>query len=127
MAKKEKSLMRQLIDERGIKDVAGIQALVKELTARLIQECMDAELEDDLGSGTDPKGDLHDQRHQKFQPPIAQGYEDEKRVCQRRRAVQAAISDHNAGYGKLDDADQRLGQILMHLMIFFGDRVNVTL
>ena len=29
MAKK-KSLMRQLIDERGIKDVAGVQALVKE-------------------------------------------------------------------------------------------------
>jgi transposase-like protein len=48
MAKKEKSLMRQLIDERGIKDVAGVQALVKELTADLIQECMDAELESDL-------------------------------------------------------------------------------
>ena len=165
MAKKEKSLMRQMIDERGIKDVAGVQALVKELTAGLIHECMDAELEDDLGyskydyrnketnnsrngtykktvsssqgdielevprdrngeyepqivkkhqmdisaiedkiiflysqgtstrdiektmremygidhvqiSGTDSKGDLHDQRHRKFQPPIAQGYED---------------------------------------------------
>ncbi len=49
MARKEKSLMRQLIDERGIKDVAGVQALVKELTADLIQECMDAELESDLG------------------------------------------------------------------------------
>ena len=49
MAKKEKSLMRQMIEERGIKDVAGVQALVKELTAGLIQECMDAELEDDLG------------------------------------------------------------------------------
>jgi transposase-like protein len=49
MAKKEKSLMRQLIDERGIKDVAGVQALVKKLTADLIQECMDAELESDLG------------------------------------------------------------------------------
>jgi len=44
MAKKEKSLMRQLIEERGIKDVAGVQALVKELTAGLIQECMDAEM-----------------------------------------------------------------------------------
>ena len=42
MAKKEKSLMRQLIDEREIKDVAGGQALVKELTAGLIEECMDA-------------------------------------------------------------------------------------
>lgn len=49
MAKKEKSLLRQLIDERGIKDVAGVQDLVKELTAGLIQECMDAELEDELG------------------------------------------------------------------------------
>lgn len=38
MAKKEKSLLRQLIDERGIKDVAGVQDLVKELTAGLIQE-----------------------------------------------------------------------------------------
>jgi transposase-like protein len=49
MAKREKSLMRQLIDERGIKDVAGVQDLVKELTAGLIQECMDAELEEELG------------------------------------------------------------------------------
>lgn len=48
MAKKKKSLIRQLIDERGIKDVAGVQALVKELAADLIQECMDAELESDL-------------------------------------------------------------------------------
>ena len=60
-------------------------------------------------SGTDPKGDLNDQRHRKFKPPIAQGHKDEKRVCQRRRSAQAAISDHHAGYGKLDDADQRLG------------------
>lgn len=49
MAKKEKSLLRQLIEERGIKDVAGVKDLVKELTAGLIQECMDAELEDELG------------------------------------------------------------------------------
>ena len=49
MARKEKSLMRQLIEERRIKDVAGVQELVKELTANLIQECMDAELEDELG------------------------------------------------------------------------------
>lgn len=44
MAKREKSLMRQLIEERGIKDIAGVQALVKELTAGFIQEAMDAEL-----------------------------------------------------------------------------------
>lgn len=37
MAKKEKSLLRQLIDERGIKDIAGVQDLVKELTSGLIQ------------------------------------------------------------------------------------------
>ena len=49
MAKKEKSLMRQLIEERGIKDMDGVHALVKELTAGLIQECMDAELEEELG------------------------------------------------------------------------------
>jgi putative transposase len=49
MAKKEKSLLRQLIDERGIKDIAGVQDLVKELTSGLIQEVMDAELEDELG------------------------------------------------------------------------------
>jgi transposase-like protein len=41
--------MRQLIEERGVKDVAGVQALVKELTAGLIQEIMDAELDDELG------------------------------------------------------------------------------
>lgn len=49
MGKKEKSLLRQLIDERGIKDIAGVQDLVKELTAGLIQEAMDAELEEELG------------------------------------------------------------------------------
>ena len=49
MAKKEKSLMRQLIDERGIKDLAGVQTMVKELTAGMIQEIMDAELDDELG------------------------------------------------------------------------------
>ena len=49
MAKKEKSLMRQLIEERGIRDIDGVHALVKELTAGLIQECMDAELEEELG------------------------------------------------------------------------------
>jgi len=49
MAKKEKSLMRQLIEERGIKDIVGVQALVKELTAGLIQEAMDAELDEELG------------------------------------------------------------------------------
>lgn len=49
MAKKEKNLMRQLIEERGIKDIAGVQELVKELTAGLIQEAMDAELEEELG------------------------------------------------------------------------------
>jgi putative transposase len=40
--------MRQLIEERGIKDVVGVQALVKELIAEMIQECVDAELEGDL-------------------------------------------------------------------------------
>jgi len=49
MPKKEKSLMRQLIEDRGVKDIAGVQSLVKELTAGMIQEIMDAELNDELG------------------------------------------------------------------------------
>ena len=47
--KREKSELRKLIDERGVKDLAGVQELVKELTSGLIQEIMDAELEDELG------------------------------------------------------------------------------
>ena len=39
----------KLIDERGIKDLAGVQDLVKELASGLIQEIMDAELEAELG------------------------------------------------------------------------------
>jgi len=49
MPKKEKSLLRQLIDERGIKTLEDVSAFVKELTAGTIQEIMDAELEDELG------------------------------------------------------------------------------
>jgi len=49
MPKKEKSLFRQLLDERSIKDLAGVHALVKELTSSFIQEAMDAELEEKLG------------------------------------------------------------------------------
>lgn len=41
--------MRKLTEERGIKDLAGVQDLVKELTSGLIQEIMDAELEEELG------------------------------------------------------------------------------
>jgi len=47
--KREKSTLRKLIDERGIKDLEGVQDLVKELTSGLIQEIMDAELEEQLG------------------------------------------------------------------------------
>lgn len=47
--KREKSELRKLIDQRGIKDLVGVQDLVKELTSGLIQEIMDAELEDELG------------------------------------------------------------------------------
>ena len=49
MARKEKSILRQMIDERGIKDIKDVQELVKELTSGLIQEIMDTELEDELG------------------------------------------------------------------------------
>ena len=47
--KREKSTLRELIDERGIKDLTGVQNLVKELTSGLIQEIMDAEIEEELG------------------------------------------------------------------------------
>ena len=49
MVKREKSALRKLIDERGISDLDGIQSLVRELTGSLIQEMMDAELENELG------------------------------------------------------------------------------
>ena len=49
MARQGKSLMRQLIEERGIKDLQGVHELVQELTSGLIQECMDAELDEALG------------------------------------------------------------------------------
>jgi transposase-like protein len=49
MPKKEKSLFRQLLDEQDIKNLAGVQELVKELTSTFIQEAMDAELEEKLG------------------------------------------------------------------------------
>ena len=49
MIKREKSAFLKLIDERGIKDLGGVHTLVKELTSGLIQEIMDAELEDELG------------------------------------------------------------------------------
>jgi putative transposase len=51
MARKEHGnpLLRSLINERGIKDLQGIHELVKELTGSLIQEMLEAELENDLG------------------------------------------------------------------------------
>lgn len=49
MVKREKSALRKFIDERGIRDLEGVHSLVKELTSGLIQEIMDAELEDELG------------------------------------------------------------------------------
>lgn len=49
MINREKSPLRKLIDERGIRDLDGVHTLVKELTSGLIQEIMDAELEDELG------------------------------------------------------------------------------
>ncbi len=38
MAKKEKSLFQQLLEELGIKDWTGVHAFVKELTSGFIQE-----------------------------------------------------------------------------------------
>ena len=51
MARKEHGnpVLRQLIKERGIKDLKDIHELVKEMTGSLIQEMLEAELENDLG------------------------------------------------------------------------------
>ncbi len=51
MARKEHGnpLLRELIKERGIKDLQGIHNLVKELTGSLIQEMLEAELQNELG------------------------------------------------------------------------------
>lgn len=51
MARKERGnpTLRALIKERGIKDLKGIQDLVKELTGSLIEEMLDGELESQLG------------------------------------------------------------------------------
>jgi transposase-like protein len=49
MAKKEKSKLRELIDEYGIKDLNDVHEFVKALTAEAIQEVLEGELENELG------------------------------------------------------------------------------
>ena len=49
MPRKEKSKLRQLIEEYGIKDMNDVHEFVKMLTAETIQTALDAELENDLG------------------------------------------------------------------------------
>jgi putative transposase len=49
MVKREKSKLRQLIEEHGIKDMKGVSEFVKMLTAETIQEILDGELENELG------------------------------------------------------------------------------
>jgi transposase-like protein len=49
MSKKEKSTLRKLIEEYGIKDLKDVHDFVKMITAETIQECLDSELEDELG------------------------------------------------------------------------------
>lgn len=49
MAKKEKSKLRQLIEEYGIKDLNDVHDFVKMLTAETIQEILDSELQNKLG------------------------------------------------------------------------------
>lgn len=45
----EKSKLRQMIEEYGIKDMNGVHEFVKMLTAETIRAALDAELENDLG------------------------------------------------------------------------------
>ena len=49
MVKREKSKLRQLIEEYGIKDMKDVSEFVKMLTSETIQEVLDGELENELG------------------------------------------------------------------------------
>ena len=49
MAGRERSKLRQMIEEYGIKDMNDVHEFVKMLTAETIQAALDAELENDLG------------------------------------------------------------------------------
>ncbi|HYD90496.1 MAG TPA: IS256 family transposase [Flavobacterium sp.] len=49
MAKKEKSKLRELIQEYGIKDLKDVHEFIKALTAETIQEVLEGELETELG------------------------------------------------------------------------------
>lgn len=49
MAKQEKSKLRQMMEEYGVKDMNDVHDFVKMLTAETIQAALDAELENDLG------------------------------------------------------------------------------
>lgn len=49
MAGKEKSKLRQMIEEYGIKDMNDVHEFVKMLTAETIQAALDAELDSELG------------------------------------------------------------------------------
>lgn len=49
MAKKEKTKLRELIEEYGIKDLKDVHEFVKAITAETIQEVLEGELESELG------------------------------------------------------------------------------
>jgi putative transposase len=49
MARREKSKLREMIEEYGIKDMNDVHEFVKMLTAETIQTALDAELENELG------------------------------------------------------------------------------
>ena len=58
MAGKEKSKLRQMIGEYGIKDRNDVHEFVKMLTAETIQAALAAELENDLGYSKYDAGDV---------------------------------------------------------------------
>lgn len=49
MAKREKTKLRELIEEYGIKDLKDVHEFVKAITAETIQEVLEGELENELG------------------------------------------------------------------------------
>jgi len=49
MSKQEKSALKKAIEEFGIKDLKDVHEFVKMITAETIQQCLDSELDEELG------------------------------------------------------------------------------
>lgn len=74
MAGKEKSKLRQMIEEYGIKDMNDVHEFVKMLTAETIQAALDMELDSELGySKYDYKNKQTDNSRNDYSKKTVQG------------------------------------------------------